>query len=132
MATKRAAALRLVVMSDHLTRQTYDYCDFQEGHKVGGWRVKLLPVKADHPYGKSMAKPGPSEINLAHQYCRQFVATKIKTGESCRIAVTRESYRGFYEIRSQKLSLQETAGRIVVCPDPPASVFKHCESRCHV
>ncbi|MFZ9560134.1 MAG: hypothetical protein ACO27M_09895 [Vulcanococcus sp.] len=131
-ATKRTAALQLVILSDELTRQTWDYCGHNEGHSVGNWRVKLLPIKASQRYGASMAKPGPLEISLVHDYCRLFVATNKKTGESCRIAVTRESFRGYREIRSQKLSLQDAKGSQQPCQDPPRSVFAHCESRCRI
>ena len=125
-ASARAAALQLLILSDGLTRSCLDYVGDDQGHKVGVWRVKLLPLHAD---GWCTGRPEPASVHVPAEG-RQFLITRA-TGERCRIAVTPWTVNGCRTLETAPLAIKQPAGDSYPVPTAPGSVIKHCLSRCY-
>ena len=124
-ASIRAAALRLVVLSDELTRSCLDYCGDNEGHKIGRWRVKLLALHAD---SFCPTRPEPGSLRVPPEG-RQFLITNT-AGDRCRIAIVPWRSAGYETLEVQPLAILQPAGDHYPVPVFPASVARHCLSRC--
>jgi hypothetical protein len=123
-ASARSAALQLLTLSDQLTRSCLDYVRDDQGHKVGRWRVKLLAAHAD---GVCQHKPTPNSVKIG-TIGRQFLVTGPKD-EACRIVVMPwDRWQGL-RLETSLLAIHQPAGPEPV-PVLPASVAKHCLSRC--
>lgn len=124
-ASIRTAALQLVILSDQLTRSCFDYVGDDEGHKLGTWRVKLLPLHAD---GFCTKRPEPQSLRVPAEG-RQFLLTNTK-GDRCRLAIVPWRVNGCETLEAHPLAVKQANGDRYPVPVFPASVTRHCLSRC--
>lgn len=127
-ATKRAAALKLIALSDEASRDYYAYVAHDQGLKCGRWRYRPMGVRAA---GFFHSRPKPGEIRVPCHHNRHFLATLQNDSQqpySVRIIVEAWYYGGRIELRA---SVASHAGESLNDnPRVPDSLIRSCLVRC--
>jgi hypothetical protein len=128
--TKRAAALKLIMLSDEASRDLYAYVAPDQGLKCGHWRFRPMGARAQ---GFFTSRPEPNSIRIPCHHTRHFLATlqddKPKA-YSVRIIVEAWDYGGGIELRATVKS--QDGESLDANPKVPASLLNACLSRCTV
>lgn len=134
-ASKRSAALALIVASDAATGTFPGYAHPARSHKVGRWHVQALPTQADCTV---CPKPSKGE-RRANPAGVQFLVTfnpKVPVADSrdvSAVVLVRSDRHpaGGYELVAETLAVQHGNGDSV-CVDVPDSVLRFCLERCRI
>lgn len=128
--TKRAAALKLIALSDEASRDYYAYVARDQGLRCGRWRYRPMGTRAA---GFFHSRPKPGEIRVPCHHTRHFLATLQDDSQqpySVRIIVEAWNYGGGVELRA---SVAAHAGESLNDnPKVPDSLIRACLSRCTV
>jgi hypothetical protein len=127
-ANRRAAALQLILLSDELCRDYYDYVQPAQGLKVGRWRIKPLAIKPGDP---CPTKPSPQSIAVRCHHQRHFLASLQDDHRPYTVRVIVEAWDYGNGVDLRGFAVPIAGDRLDDHPKVPQSVINACLSRCY-